>query len=96
MITPAARTPPTWLRGTILLGVTLLVGIGIGGLATRMPARDSQTHAMDPDVLIVTLTRELSLDTAQHTKRRSTLPGAKCNRASAPRLIHRRWRLSMY
>ena len=63
-MTARPRTVPTWLRGTMLLIGTLIVGVAIGILATRM-SPSGQPHAMDTEALMRTLTRDLALDSAQ-------------------------------
>jgi hypothetical protein len=67
MMTPRVVMPPMWLRGTLLLALMLIAGMGIGAFAMRSSTPRSTSHAMDPDALIRTLTRELALDSAQRT-----------------------------
>jgi hypothetical protein len=57
---------PSWVRGSLLLLVTLITGIALGFVAGRRQTALMSSNAMEPSVLLRTFDRALALDSLQH------------------------------
>ena len=59
---------PSWIRGSLVLLVTLCIGFVLGFVAGRRQPATMPANAMEPAVLLRTFDRELSLDSSQHDR----------------------------
>ena len=59
---------PSWVRGSLVLVVTLGTGMMLGFVVGRMRPAALPANAMAPAVLLRTFDRELSLDSSQHER----------------------------
>ncbi len=59
---------PSWVRGSLVLVVTLSTGIALGFAAGRKKPATMPANAMDPAVLLRTFDSALTLDSSQHDR----------------------------